>query len=320
MNCRSSRDLPAVHFIHGGRLLRGAHLKVWHYHEHLRGSGRFDTSVWLAPGSMVSPESPWAAPSARWLTKWAPETANALFINGKDWRHVPVTCTVPVLNLVQSMRHTHPDDERYGYLHRRAFRIAISEEIAEALAASGVVNGPVITIPVATDLEPIANLPTWTTTKRPVDVVIAGRKNPALAEVLVTQLRGEGCRVISVTDYVPRSEFLALFRCARVAITLPTHAEGFFLVPMEAMAHGCIPICPAVPGTMPYSKRSAVPRPPYERDAIIAATLRTLALDPASVAKMVDAGAEFVREHSLETERQQVLEVLDDFETFCASG
>jgi len=305
-----------MHFVHQAQRVNGAHIKIWHYHEHIRASGRFDTSVWLAPGSTVTADSPWAAPDVHWLADWDPADADVLFLNANNWRYVPDDCAVPVMNLLQSTRHADPADERYRFLGRRAFRVSISEEITEALAANAVVNGPVVTIPLGTDIAPDPSCAPWTRAERPVDVVIAGLKNPTLALALADVLRADGHEVQCVTTYLPRKEFLALFRRARVAVTLPTTAEGFFLPPLEALAQGCIPVCPEAAGLRHYREQSGVLSPPYEVEEIAADTRRALALDGAGATAMLDAGASLAQDHRLETERRRLVETLDDFVTF----
>lgn len=307
-----------MHFVHQVGGFNGAHLKIWHYFDHVRQSGRFAPEVWLAPSSRVRPDSPWAEPAARWLPKWAPDTADALFLNALNWQYVPEDCSVPVINLLQNIRHAYPDDDRYRYLRRRAFRISISEEITEAVSATGIANGPMVTIPLGTDMLPNPETPRWTRNERPIDVVIAGLKKPALADQLAATLRVAGHTVTCITQHLPRPEFLAHFLRARVAITLPTHAEGFFLPPIEAIANGCIAICPEVAGTRHYGKNHGVLRPAYDHDSLVEAALCVLLLDQADGSRMLDTGAAFVREHSLDKERQLFCRALDDFDTFAS--
>ncbi len=303
-----------MYFLHHGQKLVGARLKLWHYYEHVRHSGLYDPAAVLAPDSAVLPESPWAAPHVRWLEIWNPHEADALFVNGKQWRFVPEDCTVPVTNLIQSHYHVDPEDERYSYLRRRAFRISINHEITDALAETGIVNGPVVTIPVGINIQPPSDLTPWTQDQRPVDVFIAGLKNPAIAAALSDALTAHGHVVVCSTDFLPRTEFLECFRRARVAITLPFRAEGFFFPPSEAMAQGCITVCPDAPGLGPYQHGLHVLRPSYDLDAILTATRQALAFDNTTAERMRSNAVAFVQRHTLENEQRGFLDALDAFE------
>jgi len=137
---------------------------------------------------------------------------------------------------------------------------------------------------------------------------------------LAATLRADGRAVVCVTQHLPRPEFLALFRRARVAIALPTRAEGFFLPPMEAMANGCITICPDVPGTRHYRDGEGCFRSTHDHAAILAAAGRALALDPVGAAQVLKAGMRFVRARNLDTERERVIATLDEFDEFVSAS
>lgn len=310
-------ELPSMHFYRDIVRMRGGDLKVWHYFCYVAESGRFAPGIFFSDSSPRDHTNPWFECGSRILEKWRPNGADALFLAGHNWQLVPETCAVPVMNLIQSTRHADPTDPRYRYLRRRAFRISVSEEISEALVATGILNGPMVTIPVGIDVQPEAQLLELPARQRPIDALIAGIKNPVFATELADALRIQGVRVQSVTTHLERNAFLELFRNARVAITLPTRAEGFFLVPLEAIAHGCIPVAPGVPGTQPYRYGRGVFSPDYRLESVLAATHQALALDDAEAAKVIQAGIAVVRAHSLEVERSRFLAVLEDFREFC---
>ena len=54
----------------------------------------------------------------------------------------------------QHVRHVHEGTERYRYLAERAIRICVSQEVADAVTATGRAHGPVLTIPNGVDLTP----------------------------------------------------------------------------------------------------------------------------------------------------------------------
>ena len=62
--------------------------------------------------------------------------------------HAPV----PVIHYMQSLRHALPDNIRYELLENKAIRICVSEYVADSLSETGVVRGPLFTIPAAIDV------------------------------------------------------------------------------------------------------------------------------------------------------------------------
>lgn len=288
--------------------LTGGHLKVWHYYGHARESRRFTPRMFLTPGSVQGPDNPWSADSNPPLDAWNPAAAAALFVAGLDWNDVPDPCPVPVINLVQGVRHAAEGDPRRTFLGRRAIRICVSEEVADAIRGTGEVNGPVHVIPNALDLSDMPPVPA----ARDVVVVIAGMKNPALARRVACALGADGLQVDCLLDPLPRPEFLARLGRARVAVTLPLEREGFFLPALEAMALGCLVICPDCIGNRGFCRDGETGfRPPASLDAIVAAVRAAVAADAATVGAMRSAAAEEVERHGIARERRAFLEILD---------
>ena len=291
-------------------VLNGGHRKVWDYFEHVRVSGRYSPAIYFAPESDLGNSNPWTLNSSRSVPHWEPHRADALFLGGIDWQCVPEQLTVPVLNLVQNVRHADPEDERFPFLRRRAFRVCVSEEVADAVRSSGQANGPVITVPIGVEHEPVVT-PGVT---RTVDVVIAGVKNVPFAEELAVCLASLDITVECLTRWVPRLDLTAAFARCRVAVTLPAAREGFYLPPLEAIAQGCTVVCPAAPGTGTYRADRHALRPTYTLDSVAASVREALLMDPARRQSLLDAGKALVRQHTLDAERQAVFEVLEMFD------
>lgn len=288
--------------------LTGGHLKVWHYYRHALASQRFTPRVFLAAGSIRGPSNPWCGAAEPPLDAWNPAAAAALFVAGLDWIDVPDPCPVPVLNLVQGVRHAAVGDPRRPFLGRRAIRICVSEEVADALRGTGEVNGPVHVIPNALDL---ADMPP-AATDRDLAVVVAGMKNPALARGVARALAASGVPVECLVDPLPRREFLTLLGRARVAVTLPLEQEGFFLPALEAMAMGCLVVCPDCVGNRGFCRDGETAfRPAATVDSIVAAARAAVAADEATVAAMQSAASNEVERHGIEAERRAFLEILD---------
>lgn len=287
--------------------LTGGHLKVWHYFVHARGSARFTPRIHLTPGSTRGADNPWQGVTPEPLADWRPHEAAALFVAGLDWEAVPDPAPVPVINLVQHVRHAHPGDPRRPFLRRPAVRICVSEEVAEAILATGDVAGPVHVIPNGIDLENIPCGP-----RRDVEVLIAGLKNPAFAAELGRRLEAAGVAVDVIADMRPRGEFLERLSTARVVVTLPTEDEGFFLPALEAMAAGALVVCPDCVGNRGFCLDGVTClRPPYALEAVTRATLTLARMPPAAAAVMLQAAAAESRKHGLDREQLAFLRILD---------
>lgn len=289
------------------RGLTGGHLKVRHYYAHAEHSARYRPRIHLTPESIPGPSNPWHGIDPPALAVWRPDEAAALFVAGLDWRAVPDPCPVPVVNLVQHVRHAHADDERRTFLARPAVRICVSQEVADAILATGEVSGPVHVIPNGIDLEEIP-----AATERDIGVFIAGYKNKPFAAALAARLATAGV-VAEVSDgLLPRALFLERLSRARVAVTLPHAEEGFFLPALEAMAAGAIVVCPDCTGNRGFCRDSLTAfRPAYALEEVAAAALAAVRLSPVRRSAMLAAAGAEARRHGLEAERSAFLAILD---------
>ena len=84
-------------------------------------------------------------------TNWSNKDLTAVFVAGLDWNFFDTarltSQRLPVINLIQGLRHAEPDCPLYRYLRRPAIRICVSPEVARAIQSTGEVNGPVFVIP-----------------------------------------------------------------------------------------------------------------------------------------------------------------------------
>lgn len=287
------------------RAFSGGHLKVWDYFCHTRHSARYQPRVFLTEGSLRDAPNPWHGIEPPPLERWAPEAADALFVAGLDWRDVPTTTRIPVVNLVQHVRHAVPGDPRRQFLSRRAVRICVSEEVAEAIRGTGEVNGPILTIPNGID---VGMLPT-PAALRDIRVLVAGMKDPDLARAVAARWPGE---TVCQTERLPRREFLELLGRARIAVVIPHREEGFFLPALEAMAMGCLVVCPDCVGNRSFCRDGEnCLRPQRSPDAIMAAVGRMRAASAAATSSMLAAAEAVVHEHDLLRERDAYLAILD---------
>jgi hypothetical protein len=293
------RDFPAF---------SGGELKFRHYFAHAEHSTRFQPRIFLAPNAAPEAAALWRGTSSPPLREFKVASAAALFLAGLDWSAVPDPAPVPVINLVQGVRHADPGSALRSFLSRPATRICVSQQVADAILATGLVNGPVHVIPAGldrTELPPPSPV-------RDVPIVIAGLKNPGFARSVHARLATAGIVAECLTEPMPRRAYLERIARAKVAITLPLDREGFFLPALEAMALGAITVCPDCVGNRGFCRDGETAfRPPYEVDDVFRAARFALALDPVRSNTLLTAAAAQFRRHSLHAERTEFLRILD---------
>lgn len=299
-----------VLFTRAMKTFTGGHLKVFDYMGHVAASDRATPLLYLAPGSDIALAEEMTPPGVRRVD--APCPAGCHFVAGLDWDLLDAAgvdlAGRPVVNLVQHVRHAVPDDPRYRFLRRRALRICVGPEVAEALHASGIVNGPVEVISNALDLAELASH------RRPSpspQVFIAGLKNAALARACAAILAEAGIPVDTSIQRMPRSAFLDRMGGSRIGILLPTPTEGFFLPALEAMALGVAAVVPDCVGARSFCRHEdtcLVPRDATP-EAITQQALR-LWHDPALRDRLAANGPATAALHGIERERTRFLELL----------
>lgn len=289
----------------------GGHLKVWHYFRHVAASASHEPAIYFTPRSRRDETNPWHGAGTPFpeRAEWNPAAADILFAAGLDWEAIPEQSRTPVVNLIQGMRHAAPDDPRHAFLSRRAVRICVSEEVAEAVSATGRANGPVITIPNAIDDDVTAAAAAG----RDIPLLLCGVKNPALADRLHDLIGRRGIGVVRQNEWMQRGEFLRLLGRAKVAVLLPCESEGCYLPALEAMALGTLVVCPDCIGNRSFCRDGDNSfRPDYTAPAIEGAVLRAVALSAADHDRMVGRGMQQARSRRLDEERRRFLAVLDE--------
>jgi glycosyltransferase involved in cell wall biosynthesis len=287
----------------------GGQLKVWHYYGHVRESLSHEPRIYFTPTSRLDETNPWFQVKPPALAEWRPDDADVLFAAGMDWEAIPKTSDKPVVNLIQGTRHALPGDPRHVFLSRRAVRICVSEEVADALRATGRVNGPVFTIPNGIDHEMFPKAAAI----RDIPLLIGGGKNPDMAGALERSLRERGLHVTTQIEQVNRADFLTLLGRAKVAVLLPFAMEGCYLPALEAMAMGALVVCPDCGGNRTFClDRDNSFRPDYSFHAIEHAVLEACSLSQTDHEVMVSRGRRQAQDRSLDGERRLFLDVLRD--------
>jgi len=182
----------------------------------------------------------------------------------------------------------------------------VSTEVADAINSTGKCNGPVHVVPAALrtdEFRPDAS--------RSNDVFIAGLKAPELALAVMEELKGRGLKVVVETEPVPRADFLGKLHEARIAVTLPSAREGFFLPALEAMAAGCLVICPDAVGNRDICVDGETSLMPLARQSDLVASVMTLLADRQLRRRITDGAKRMVGKHNLSAERRTFMDILN---------
>jgi glycosyltransferase involved in cell wall biosynthesis len=312
----TSTDKPRrIVFVRYVRGFTGGHLKAWDYFNHVAASKDVVPYVWFAPGTVWDDRNPWFGADLE--RTGLPERPDALFLGGLSWKLIPPRYRrddVPIVNLVQHVRHADADDPRSAFLERHAIRICVSPEVEQAVAATGRARGPIVTIPNGIDVDGIRN--GHPDGRRVIDLLVVANKQPELGRRVANSLGDTAARIELIDSAVPRSELLDAISRARVAVFVPNEAEGFYLPALEAMALGAIVVCPDCVGNRSFCLPGQTAfRPPHAEGEIVAAARAALALAEADADAMRGYALAMAHRHDLQHERERFLDVLDHLDT-----
>lgn len=294
----------------------GGHLKVWHYFKHVLSHPDFTSEIFFSQQSQWDDTNPWKNDKQYITSQWQPDNANILFLAGLDWQILPPPQEkakyLPIINFIQGMRHAEPIDPRFQFLKNKAIRICVSQDITDALTATKEVNGPIYTIENGLD---IGNIEQYITNNKTTDLLIAGMKNPELACKIADYFSNFNISIETITTHLPRALFLKKVAQAKTTLFLPFDKEGFFLPALEGMGLGTYVICPDCIGNRDF----CLPnyncfRPDYTKEAIIDAVQQALQLPENQLKTLLTNAQETFTQHSLESERQKFLAILDNID------
>jgi hypothetical protein len=318
---QSRDDVRIILFHRKFRRFHGGHLKVWHYFNHVLAAPGFDACVLFDIDSSWDSSNPWSEARERVTETSDHLEPAALFVAGRDWQRLDglglLDRDLPILNLIQHVRHAEDWSIQSQYLGRKAIRLCVAAEVADVVTSAGSL-GPTIVIPNGIDV-PVISAP-WAI-PRPTDLLIAGLKQPVLAVSVADRLAAPGRTIEVLTDYVPRESFLDLMRSARVTLFLPNMEEGFFLPALEGMAVGTLVVCPDCVGNRSFCLPGVNAfRPNYRFDDLVRATEDALTLLPAETTRLITNAADTARRHSLEAEREAFGRILSNLDALWANA
>ena len=296
------------------RRFHGGHLKVWHYFNHVLATPGYDARVLFDANSAWDDSNPWIGARDRVLESLDGFMPDVLFVAGRDWQRLEglglLDGGIPIVNLIQHVRHADEWSIQSQYLKRRALRICVSPEVEEAVVAAGS-DGPTVVIPNGVDVPEIAA----GAEERPVDLLIAGLKQPVLAGRIAEELTSPDLSIAVLTDHVDQSAFFEAMRRARVTLFLPNEEEGFYLPAIEGMALGTVVVCPDCVGNRSFCLPGVNAfRPEYRLEGVIEQARAALALPEGERWSLLDNAREMASRHSLAAEREAFGSVLRDLE------
>jgi glycosyltransferase involved in cell wall biosynthesis len=299
--------VKTVLFYRDFRRPSGGHLKVWDYFNHVLSSYHYRPKIVFSPDTLWDESNPWLSLRTQALKSGEDVCPDALFLAGKDWLAVD-PAQVPVINLIQHVRHAMPDDSRFPLLSRKAIRICVSEEVAEAIKQNRKVNGPIFVIPNGIDLR---GLPV--PAAQETDILIAALKQPELGLQLKQKLEKPGIRVELLLTLLPRAEYLTRVSEAKVTVFLPDRTEGFYLPALEGMALSTLVVCPDCVGNRSFCLDGQnCFRPEQELDSLAAAAEGALGLRVIERQQMLDSARQMAERHDLLGERRAFLRMLEN--------
>lgn len=301
--------MRTVLFFRKYRRFHGGHLKVWHYFNHTLAADGFDARVLFDVDSNWDSSNPWSDVRDRVVDSPADANAHAYFVAGRDWQRMEglglLDRDVPIINFIQHTRHAGDWSIQSRYLTRKAIRICVSEEVAQAVQAAGS-RGRTIVIPNSIDVPVLEE----ERQPRPIDLLIAGLKQPEMAIQAAAALRKPGRRIEVLDDYVPRGEFLTKIRSAHNVLFLPNREEGFYLPALEGMALGALVICPDCTGNRGFMNGRNAMFPSFDLPALVEAAETSLTMPESMRVEMLEEARATVARHEPEAERAAFGDVL----------
>lgn len=309
--------MRTVLFYNDFRVLRGSQLKIWHYFNHVRSSGSHVARICFSEETVWDASNPWKELKDDVVAPRDSIRADALFLSGWDWemldRHRREDSSVPIIHLIQGLKHAQPGDRRYPFLQRKAIRICVSPEVEAALRETRQVNGPVFVIPNGIDLRELP--PVRQHSAKDVDLLIVAAKQPEMGRTLREHLTRSDRRIELLTTHRARPDFLNDLNRAKVTILLPNREEGFFLPALEGMALGTVVVCPDCVGNRSFClPGDNCLRPDYALEKILNAAETVLGFSAAQIDRMLNSASETVARHSLECERKAFLQILENMD------
>ena len=313
--------------------LTGGQVKHSHYFDHVLRMPGFAPKITFRgepsnESHALECRALWPAGDEGPAARWEPGRRDVLFLAGVDWRYLAESglesLPNPRINLIQHVRHAQEGTELHRYLAHRAIRICVSREVADAISATGRVEGPIMTIPNGIDVQPAVPAEgdlAAAHQARPRPITIVGYKRPDLARALSRRLDEERIAHPPATEFLDRRRFLERLAESRVAVCLPRAEEGFYLPALESMAAGCLVVtldCIGNRGFCRHGENCLIAEP--GPDSLFDAAKKALALSAPEREGLLRRARDTAAGHSLDTERARFHAVLEDADRLWRTG
>ncbi len=299
-----------VLFYRDFRAYSGGHQKVADYFNHLLQSKQYRPDIAFSHETLWDKSNPWYPEYQQQQSSFRPNGYDALFLAGMDWQQYLqqfVDASIPVVNLIQGVRHAESDQKLHTFLTQKAIRICVSPEVESAILATGLVNGPTFCISNG------HSMPALPSTTKQWDFLVVGAKQPALALTLAEQLKIRSDSVKVFNQLMPRDKLLEAMTQARVAVLLPRFKEGFYLPALEAMHYCDLTVVPDCVGNRSFCiHNSNCLLTDFSVESILAACDRAAEIIqcPRQHASFKKMAKETVGRHTLQNERKQFLDIM----------
>ncbi len=318
--------MKKVLFVRDFKELTGGHLKVWHYYNHFKQIPGYNPVIYFTRDSVFNSINPWINEKIFFLDELNSTNLDfdLIFLDGLDWELVPRSLLdkLPVINLIQHVQHAFKDNKRFKYLKQRAVRICVGTEVEKAIKSTGIVNGPIFTIPNGIDIEYLKRIKK-PIKKRDIDLLIIGMKNWSMSKkfyYIIKSLKKfisfysstfKLKNIVLLNLFIRREELLKYMARSQITVYFPQKYEGFYLPALEGLILGTIVICPDCIGNREFCVDKVncfMPR--YRLTDITISLMKLLKLNPTQLETIKQNAISIAKKHSLEMEKEKLKEIL----------
>ena len=288
----------------------GGHQKVFDYFEHTNAHGNFNADIIFSRRSRWDESNPWFQNYRICTQVYDPDSYNILFVAGMDWDVIAegVEERKTVINLIQGFRHADKGSPLYSFLKRKAIRVCVSQQVADAIAKTGQVNGEILTIANGHRLPALVR-------EKSNDIFILGKKNIAFAQHLERHLKNIGLSVINSIQHLPRDQVFQYMAASKISVLLPLfyEKEGFYLPALEAMKYSDLAIVPDCGGNKSFCvDNQNCLMPDYTQESFLVKIKQAIEIlgDKKKLTRIKQAAKYTLEQHSIERERQDFFNLL----------
>lgn len=295
----------------------GGHLKLSHYLGHVAATQNWRPKIVFSDSSAVH-EAIWNQGRQFRISNWQIGTRDIIFVAGADWQffdQANVPTHTPVINLIQGVRHADPQLHLYQYLSRRSIRICVSEQVKQAIVATGVCNGPIFVIENGIMQTALAGKEISESTKgkhQSNNWLLLGIKNPTLAKAVANSLLERGINTDTVVTPIKQQLLFNKMEQAVAVVFFPCRTEGFYLPALEAMARSKPVICPDCVGNRSFCNNDSALIPEYSLEGYLACAEKLLNMPEIEIKHMLLQARKISANYTLSRERKQFYKILNN--------